>query len=96
MHTYTITIRKLCNIYFFNEQDHNYSIPSPDALKKKNIELQHRVEELERQLRNASLRESRAMKSLKDALEALKEKNLLTDELQSQLDVFSGLSPCLY
>ena len=53
--------------------------------------LEQRVEELERRLRNATLRESRAKRSLKDALQSLKENNLLTEDLQAQLDVFSGL-----
>jgi hypothetical protein len=51
-------------------------------LKKKNTALQARVDDLERQLRNASLRETRAKKNLRSALEGLKEKNLLTEDLQ--------------
>jgi hypothetical protein len=64
-------------------------------LKKKNTALQARVDDLERQLRNASLRETRAKKNLRSALEGLKEKNLLTEDLQSRLAIFSGEAPYL-
>ncbi|ELT88502.1 hypothetical protein CAPTEDRAFT_76654, partial [Capitella teleta] len=68
--------------------DRTYAITSVDDLKKKNSALQARVDDLERQLRNTSLRETRAKKNLCSALEDLKEKNLLTEDLQSRLAIF--------
>ncbi|ELU11486.1 hypothetical protein CAPTEDRAFT_193892 [Capitella teleta] len=68
--------------------DHTYAITSVDDLKKKNSALQARVDDLERQLRNTSLRETKAKKNLRSALEDLKEKHLLTEDLQSRLAIF--------
>ena len=58
--------------------------------------LRDRVQQLERQLRNATLRETRAKRNLQSALEALRDRNLLTEDLQSRLDIFSGLSLLRY
>lgn len=70
-------------------QDHQYAL-DPVKVKKKLTEAQERVEELQRILRNAKDRERRRKKVVKSLLKDLKHKNMLTKELQQELDLYSG------
>ena len=74
-------------IIFF--QDHQYAL-DPIKVKKKLTEAQEKVEELQRDLRNAKDRERRNKKTVKSLQEDLKHKNMLTKELQQKLDFHSG------
>ncbi|XP_067360234.1 THAP domain-containing protein 2-like isoform X1 [Channa argus] len=70
--------------------DHLYAL-DPVKVKKKLTEAQERLEELQRDLRNAKDRERRHKKTVETLLEDLKQRNLLTEELQQKLDFFSGV-----
>ncbi|XP_041805599.1 THAP domain-containing protein 2-like isoform X2 [Chelmon rostratus] len=70
--------------------DHQYAL-DPVKVKKKLTEAQERVEELQRILRNAKDRERRRKKVVKSLLKDLKHKNMLTKELQQELDLYSDL-----
>ncbi|XP_070759528.1 THAP domain-containing protein 2-like [Enoplosus armatus] len=70
--------------------DHQYAL-DPVKVKKKLTEAQEKVEELQRDLRNARDRERRHKKAVKSLLEDLKRKNMLTEELQQKLDFYSDL-----
>uniref|UniRef100_UPI001446F7D3 THAP domain-containing protein 6-like n=1 Tax=Epinephelus lanceolatus TaxID=310571 RepID=UPI001446F7D3 len=61
--------------------DHQYALDLIDV-KRKLTEAQERVDELQRKLRNAKDRERRHTKTVKSLLQDLKEKKLLTEELQ--------------
>ncbi|XP_049907519.1 THAP domain-containing protein 6-like [Epinephelus moara] len=61
--------------------DHQYALDLIDV-KRKLTEAQERVDELQRKLRNARDRERRHTKTVKSLLQDLKEKKLLTEELQ--------------
>lgn len=71
------------------EQDHQYAL-DPVQVKKKLSEAQKRIEELQRDLRNAKDRERRLKKTVKSLVKELKHKNMLTKELQEELDLYSG------
>lgn len=71
------------------EQDHQYAL-DPVQVKKKLSEAQKRIEELQRDLRNAKDRERRLKKTVKSLIKELKHKNMLTKELQEELDLYSG------
>ncbi|XP_070705598.1 THAP domain-containing protein 6-like [Pempheris klunzingeri] len=70
--------------------DHQYAL-DPDKVKRKLTEAQEKVEELQRELRNAKDRERRHKKTVKSLLEDLKHKNMLTEELKQELDLYSDL-----
>ncbi|XP_036956435.1 THAP domain-containing protein 2-like isoform X3 [Acanthopagrus latus] len=72
------------------EQDHQYAL-DPVQVKKKLSEAQKRIEELQRDLRNAKDRERRLKKTVKSLVKELKHKNMLTKELQEELDLYSDL-----
>lgn len=76
-------------------QDHQYAL-DPVKVKKKLSEAQERVEELQRILRNAKDRERRRKKVVKTLLKDLKHKNMLTKELQQELDLYSGWLNCSF
>uniref|UniRef100_A0A3Q2PST6 THAP domain-containing protein 6-like n=1 Tax=Fundulus heteroclitus TaxID=8078 RepID=A0A3Q2PST6_FUNHE len=68
--------------------DHSYALPpSLGDLKAKLIEALERVENLEREMRNAKDRERRAKNALQVLLEDLKEKNLVNEELKQKLEL---------
>ncbi|KAM4544135.1 THAP domain-containing protein 6-like [Fundulus diaphanus] len=70
--------------------DHNYALPtSPTALKAKLSEALARVESLEREKRNAKIRELRAKKNMGSVLENLREKNLINENFQEKLEYYS-------
>uniref|UniRef100_UPI0037E90054 THAP domain-containing protein 2-like n=1 Tax=Semicossyphus pulcher TaxID=241346 RepID=UPI0037E90054 len=69
--------------------DHQYAL-DPVNVKKKLTEAQEKVETLTRDLRNARDRERRLKRTMKTLLEHLKNKNMLTEELQRKLDIDSG------
>ena len=52
--------------------------------------MDSRVDDLERRLHNALQREKRTKLTVLSLVEELKEKNLLTEDLQSRLDAYSG------
>ncbi|XP_047208156.1 THAP domain-containing protein 6-like [Girardinichthys multiradiatus] len=64
--------------------DHHYAL-NPDQVKKKLSDAQARIEELERQLRNAKDRERRQKQTLKSLLEQLEDKGMISEEIQIQL-----------
>ncbi|XP_061638411.1 THAP domain-containing protein 6-like [Phyllopteryx taeniolatus] len=72
--------------------DHSYTLPSATPLKKKLDQALARVESLERENRNAKIRESRAKQMVRCLLDELKEKNLINKELQDRIDFYSGLN----
>ncbi|XP_068609230.1 THAP domain-containing protein 3-like [Brachionichthys hirsutus] len=66
--------------------EHFYALPSsPDSLKRKLVEAQVRVEDLDRRLRNATDRERRSRECLKSVFEELQRKKLLNEELEQRL-----------
>ncbi|XP_039626432.1 THAP domain-containing protein 6-like [Polypterus senegalus] len=72
--------------------EHLYAAPpSPDRLKDKLTQAQARVEELQRQLRNAKDRERRCKMTLKSLLVDLKDRNLITEELKQKLGLYSDI-----
>lgn len=75
-------------------QDHQYAL-DPVQVKKKLTEAQERVEELQRELRNAKDRERRLKKTVKFLINDLRHKNLLTKDLQQDLDSFCGWLNCI-
>jgi len=71
-------------------QEHNYSMPSAQELKARLDKAEdHRVD-LERQLRNSRAREKRARVSCVNLLHDLREMKLMTEELESKLEAYSG------
>ncbi|KAM9361278.1 THAP domain-containing protein 6-like [Symphorus nematophorus] len=70
------------------ESDHQYAL-DPVKAKQKLIQAQRRIEELQRDLRNAKDRERRHKKIVKSLLRDLKQKNLLTKELQKEIDLYN-------
>ncbi|KAM4565008.1 THAP domain-containing protein 6-like [Fundulus diaphanus] len=72
--------------------DHNYALPiSPTALKAKLSEAWARMESLEREKRNAKIRELRAKKNMGSVLRDLREKNLINENLQDKLECYSDV-----
>ncbi|XP_053093573.1 THAP domain-containing protein 6 isoform X2 [Pangasianodon hypophthalmus] len=72
--------------------EHSYALdPSPNRVKDRLAQALANMERLQRQLRNAKDRERRCKTTLKSALDDLKERNLLTDELHQRLDLYSSL-----
>ncbi|XP_051933765.1 THAP domain-containing protein 6-like isoform X3 [Hippocampus zosterae] len=71
--------------------DHSYTLPPACLLKKRLDEALARVESLERDSRNAKIRESRAKQTVRCLIDELKEKDLINIELQDRLDFYSGL-----
>lgn len=59
-------------------------------MKQKLIEAQTRAEELQRQLNNVNARERRSKKTVQSLLDELKLKNMISEELQLKLDLYSG------
>lgn len=74
-------------MYIF--QDHHYAF-DPAKAKNNIAEAQEQLEKLQRELRNAKDREKRHHKRVKNLLQDLKEKEILTEELQQKLDYYSG------
>lgn len=70
-------------------QDHQYAL-DPVKVKKKLSDAHERLEELQRDLRNAKDRERRHKKTVEILLEDLKRRHMLTEELQQKLDFYSG------
>ncbi|XP_029006033.1 THAP domain-containing protein 2-like [Betta splendens] len=70
--------------------DHQYALDSVKVKQKLN-EAQERLEELQRDLRNAKDRERRHKKIVETLLDDLKRRNMLTEELQQKLDFHSGV-----
>ncbi|XP_017330915.1 THAP domain-containing protein 6 [Ictalurus punctatus] len=72
--------------------EHSYALdPSPNRVKDRLAQALANMERLQRQLRNAKDRERRCKTTLKSALDDLKERNLITDELHQRLDMYSSL-----
>ncbi|XP_012719468.2 THAP domain-containing protein 6 [Fundulus heteroclitus] len=64
--------------------DHHYAL-DPDQVKKKLFEAQARIEELQRQLRNAKDRERRQKLILRSLLEQLQHTGMVSEEMYNQL-----------
>ncbi|XP_032408870.1 THAP domain-containing protein 6-like [Xiphophorus hellerii] len=64
--------------------DHHYAL-DPAQVKKKLSDAQARIEELERQLRNAKDRERRQKQVLKSLLERLEERGMLSEAIEIEL-----------
>lgn len=80
------------SLTFFPYQEHSYALdPSPNRVKDRLAQALANMERLQRQLRNAKDRERRCKTTLKSALDDLKERNLITDELHQRLDMYSSL-----
>ncbi|KAM3864013.1 THAP domain-containing protein 6-like [Diretmus argenteus] len=73
--------------------DHHYAL-DPDQVKQKLTETQRRAEELQRQLRNAKDRDRRSKTTVKALLDELREKNMISEELQLKLDHYSDKHSC--
>ncbi|XP_059923494.1 THAP domain-containing protein 2-like [Gadus macrocephalus] len=72
--------------------EHTYALPpSPTLLKTRLNEALARVESLEKEMRNSKAREWRAKKTVCCLLEDLRGKNLINEELQERLDLYSDL-----
>ena len=79
-----------------HSDDHIYALPSGhDQLKAKLVAAESRVEQLQRELRNAKAREKRSKKTLQSMFEELKEKNLVNEELEQKLDLYAGMTVCI-
>uniref|UniRef100_A0A3Q2QWC6 THAP-type domain-containing protein n=1 Tax=Fundulus heteroclitus TaxID=8078 RepID=A0A3Q2QWC6_FUNHE len=77
--------------------DHNYALPtSPTAMKAKLSEAWARVQSLEREKRNAEIRELRAKKNMGSLLEDLREKELINENLREELECYSSKLLILY
>ncbi|KAG5260534.1 hypothetical protein AALO_G00307400 [Alosa alosa] len=77
---------------FFDQPatDHLYFL-DPVKTKQKLTECQDQVEKLRRELRNARDRERRQKKTVQCLLDDLRDKNMLSEELQQKLDFYSDL-----
>ncbi|XP_054466099.1 THAP domain-containing protein 6-like [Anoplopoma fimbria] len=74
-----------------NYLEHTYALPpSPTLLKTRLNEALARVESLEKEMRNSKAREQSAKKTVRCLLEDLRGKNLINEELQERLDLYSG------
>uniref|UniRef100_A0A3B3R017 THAP domain-containing protein 6-like n=1 Tax=Paramormyrops kingsleyae TaxID=1676925 RepID=A0A3B3R017_9TELE len=69
--------------------DHHYAF-DPAKAKHNIAEAQEQLEKLQRELRNAKDREKRHHNRVKTLLQDLKDKEILTEELQQKLDYYSG------
>nr|XP_023668476.1 THAP domain-containing protein 6-like isoform X3 [Paramormyrops kingsleyae] len=70
--------------------DHHYAF-DPAKAKHNIAEAQEQLEKLQRELRNAKDREKRHHNRVKTLLQDLKDKEILTEELQQKLDYYSEL-----
>ena len=72
-----------------SQSDHGYAL-SHDRVKDRFFQAQDRVTQLEKELRNAKDRERRSKKTLRSVMTELKEVNLMNEDLQQKLDLYSG------
>ena len=77
-------------VHFGGFQFHTYAAPSEESYKEKWLRVDSRADDLERRLHNALQREKRTKLTALSLVEELKEKNMLTEDLQSRLDAYSG------
>uniref|UniRef100_A0A1A7WBI5 THAP domain containing 6 n=1 Tax=Iconisemion striatum TaxID=60296 RepID=A0A1A7WBI5_9TELE len=71
--------------------DHTYGFPScPKSIKAKLDAASARVRKLEREKSNSIKRERRAKKCIQSLLKELEDKNLITEELNDNLERYSG------
>ena len=75
-----------CAFWWFS-QFHTYAAPSEESFKDKWLRADSRADDLERRLRNVLQHQQRTKLTV---VEELKEKNMLTEDLQSRLDAYSG------
>ena len=69
---------------------HTCAAPSEESFKDKWLRADSRADDLERRLRNALQHQKRTKRTVLSLVEELKEKNMLTEDLQSRLDAYSG------
>ena len=78
-----------CAFWWFS-QFHTYAAPSEESFYDKWLRADSRVDDLERRLRNALQCQKWTKLTVLSLVEELKEKNMLTEDLQSRLDAYSG------
>ncbi|XP_069071453.1 THAP domain-containing protein 1 B-like isoform X2 [Pleurodeles waltl] len=71
-------------------QEHNYSVPDIETLKRRLQFSEEDRAQKERQLRNARERESRLRQMCLTIKKELREKNSLTKQLQKKLELYEG------
>ena len=77
-------------MYALNQQEHQYACTTPEDYKRKFLEAQETIRELERHCRNTSVREKRAKSKSKGLLGELRQQKLLCAELETKLQLYSG------
>ena len=94
LHVYVKFIHVIVHVVLILDvlQEHSYCFESDQHLKRKVFDLQDRISSLQKKARNAELRESRAKKTCSTYLAELKEKNLLTTELEEKLSRYQGVT----
>ena len=78
-----------CAFWWFS-QFHTYAAPSEESFKDRWLTADSRADDLERRLRNALQHQKWTKLTVLSLVEELKEKNMLTEDLQSRLDAYSG------
>nr|XP_061797068.1 THAP domain-containing protein 6-like [Nerophis lumbriciformis] len=73
-------------------KDHSYTLPSAAILRRRLDEALDRIDSLERESRNAKVRESRSKETVRCLIDELREKKLINEELKDRLDLYSGLN----
>ena len=69
---------------------------SRESLTEKLKAAEGRVQQLQRELKNATAREKRSKTTLKSAMQELKAKNLLNEELEQKLALYTGTVSRVY
>lgn len=73
------------------QREHSYAIVDADGVKNKIRVLEDKVQELHKQNRNMAVRERRLKQKCSDYMAILKEKNMLTSEMQDKLSAYKGI-----
>ncbi|XP_055954540.1 uncharacterized protein LOC130010700 [Patella vulgata] len=74
-------------------QDHNYNCDNPSVYKKRTLDMQDRIDVLQKRLKNTQARERRARRTCQTLIDSLKEQNYLNNELEEKLRVHKDI-PC--
>ncbi|XP_057695834.1 THAP domain-containing protein 6-like isoform X2 [Corythoichthys intestinalis] len=80
------------NDHTYHTTDHSYTLPSAAILRRRLDEALDRIDSLERESRNAKVRESRSKETVRCLIDELREKKLINEELKDRLDLYSGLN----
>ncbi|XP_034030808.1 THAP domain-containing protein 6-like [Thalassophryne amazonica] len=84
------------NVLSAVNKDHSYQLPDPQDLKARLDEANAEREKLEKALQNAKSREQKTYERFQSVVQKLKEKNMLTKELQSKLKAYSDIPADLF